>query len=157
METMELSSQSKGLIYDEVRQQWVSSTPEERVRQKLLKKMIYGLSYPRELLSIEKSLAELCVGSHLVPSRRVDIVCFAKGKGAQPSLYPILIIECKEKAELLEDALAQVKGYNHFLKAPFIAVAHPEGEVFGYPSEKGTAFLPHLPTYQDLISSVNYG
>lgn len=156
METMESSSQSRGLIYDEVRQMWVSATPEERVRQQLLKKMIYGLSYPRELLSIEKSLPELCINSHLAPSRRVDIVCFAKGQGAQSSLYPLLIIECKEKAELLDDALEQVKGYNHFLKALFIAVAYPEGEVFGYPADKGMAFLQYLPKYQDLISAANH-
>ena len=157
METMESSSQSRGLIYDEVRKLWVAATPEERVRQNLLKKMIYGLSYPRELLSVEKSLSELCMNSHLVPSRRIDIVCFAKGKGMKSSLYPLLIIECKEKADLLDEALEQVKGYNHFLKAPFIAVAHPDGEVFGYPSDKGISFLTFLPTYLDLMSAASHG
>jgi hypothetical protein len=138
------------VLYDEVRKLWVTATPEEIVRQNLLKKMIEKLSYPRELLSVEKSLGDLCSYKQEVPFRRVDIACFAKGK---EGVYPLLLIECKESSALRDSALAQVRGYNHFFKATFIAVSHPGGETFGYPSEKGFSFLPYLPKYTDLIQA----
>ncbi|MES2198571.1 MAG: type I restriction enzyme HsdR N-terminal domain-containing protein [Chlamydiota bacterium] len=156
METMELSNPNRGLVYDEIRKLWVSATPEEKVRQQLILKMIYKLSYPRELLSIERSLADLCgVASHRkIPSRRVDITVFAKSSS---TLHPLLVIECKESKDLVEEALTQVRGYNYFIKAPFITVAHPEGEVFGYLTKEGLSYLPYLPSYEDLLRAAQNG
>ena len=144
---------AKEVLYDEVRKLWVVATPEEIVRQNLLKKMMEKLSYPRELLSVERALGDLCPGRQGVPFRRVDIACFAKGK---EGLFPLLLIECKESASLAVSALAQVQGYNHFLGASFMAVSHPEGETFYYPSEKGFSFLPYLPKYTDLIQAFTH-
>ncbi|MBS0626894.1 MAG: type I restriction enzyme HsdR N-terminal domain-containing protein [Verrucomicrobia bacterium] len=153
---MESSSRNKGLLYDEIRKIWVSETKEEKVRQNLIKKMITKLSYPRELLSVERSLAELSNHSlkRKIPTRRVDITSFAKNGS---TLYPLLVIECKESKELTEGALAQVRGYNYFIKAPFIAVAYPEGELFGYPAKEGFAYLSYIPSYQELILAVQNG
>lgn len=149
MATMELSSPSeeKGQIFDEVRGIWTAATPEEKVRQKLIQKMLYGLSYPRELLAVEKSLSELCQNP-MAPMRRVDLVCYAL---IQKKLTPILIVECKESSIESKAALQQLQGYNHYVKAPFIATASAQGEVFGYPSKEGYSFLPYLPKYEDLL------
>ncbi len=144
---------TKEVLYDEVRKLWVKATPEEIVRQNLIKKMIEKLSYPRELLSVERALGDLCFHKKGVPFRRVDLVCFAKG---EEGIFPLLIVECKESSSLADEALAQVQGYNHFLGASFIAVSHPEGETFGYPSEKGFSFLPYLPKYTDLIQAFTH-
>ncbi len=156
METMELSNPNKGLVYDEIRRLWVSATPEEIVRQTLIKKMITTLSYPRELLSIERSLVDLSgtLAHKKIPNRRVDITIFAKKSTA---LHPLLVIECKESEGLVEEALSQVQGYNYFIKAPFIAVVHPKGEVFGYLTKEGFSYLPYLPSYEDLIRAVQNG
>lgn len=156
METTELSNPSEGLVYDEIRKLWVFATPEEKVRQTLIKKMVYTLSYPRELLSVERSLADLCgVSAHKkIPNRRVDIISFAKSSSM---LSPLLVIECKESSALMQEALNQVQGYNYFIKAPFIAVAYPEGESFGYLTQEGFAYLPYIPSYKDLISAVQNG
>lgn len=156
MGTMELSNPSEGLVYDEIRKLWVSATPEEKVRQMLIKKMITTLSYPRELLSIERSLADLSgITAHKkIPNRRVDITIFAK---KSTTLYPILVIECKESKGLVEEAVSQVQGYNYFIKAPFVAVAYPEGEIFGYLTKEGFSTLPYLPSYEDLIRAVQNG
>ncbi len=150
METTELSNPNEGLVYDEIRKLWLVATPEEKVRQKLIQKMIYKLSYPRELLSIERSLADLSgtLAHKKIPNRRVDITSFAK---KNTLLYPLLVIECKESEGLTQDALAQLQGYNYFIKAPFIAIAYPEGEVFGYATKSGFTYLPYLPSYEDLI------
>ncbi len=140
-------------VYDEIRGLWVVSTPEEIVRQKLIQKMLKELSYPRELLSVEKSLSELC--NETVPVRRVDITCF--GKNLVGGVSPLLVIECKEQQSYVDQAIEQILGYNHFLKAPFIGVAYPEGELFGFMTKKGLSFLPYFPKYQDLIRAVFNG
>ena len=157
MAITESSSQNKKRIYDPFRQMWVVATPEEIVRQKLLQKMMQELSYPKELISVERALSDLCIhkGNKKTPSRRVDIVCFAR-KG--PSHFiPLVIIECKESHSLAKEALSQVKGYNAFLGAPFIAVSSPEGETLAYYLEGKEHFLPYLPPYPALLQAVSHG
>jgi hypothetical protein len=157
---MESSNQNKRLIFDEVRHKWVAATPEEMVRQGLLKKMVNELSFPRELIAVEKNLSEMPHLSHLhtcsLPTRRMDIVCFGKGIHSKFSLYPLLVIECKESEKDKSDAMHQVMGYNHYLQACFLAVAHPGGIEVGYrkPGEPHYEFLSHLPSFAELLGAV---
>jgi hypothetical protein len=149
---------NKDRIYDEVRNLWVVATPEEIVRQTLLKKMIYELSYPRGLISVEKALSEIpCFTSMTVPLRRVDVVCFAAKIHPQYPLYPLLLIECKENKKEAEAAWQQVQGYNSFLRACFLAVAYPEGELFGFLEVGKLHFLPYLPSYLQLMQAIGHG
>jgi hypothetical protein len=155
MATTESSSQNKEQLYDPLRQQWVAATPEERVRQRLLQKMVEALSYPKELLSVERALKDLCLVRTEAPNRRVDIICFAKTKDF--GMTPLLVIECKESEELAKKALSQVQGYNAFLQAPFLAVAYPRGETFVYMQEDKEKYLSYLPSYPMLLEAVGYG
>lgn len=155
METMALSTQSKDQIYDLIRNKWVLKTPEELVRQALLKKMIGELFYPKELIAVEKGLSEISFEPS-APPRRIDVVCFAKNIHPSRSLYPLLLIECKESKKDALKALEQVKGYNLAVKAYFIAVAYPEGELFGFLEQGHFKLLDYLPPYSQLIASI-YG
>jgi hypothetical protein len=150
---MVLSKPNKSEIYDEIRKIWVVATPEEIIRQKLLKKMLYRLSYPKELLVVEKVLSELpfLKGSSL-PSRRVDIACFIKQ--ANGVVAPLLLIECKQDSKDANEALEQVKGYNSYLKAPFIAIAHLEGEVLCFAKGGELYQIDYLPSYLDLAKAL---
>ncbi len=98
--------------------------PEEQIRQNLIRDMIDRLGFPKELIVIEKELAEL---PHLrekkVPKRRIDLVCFTK-KG--DILYPLLLVECKA-IPLSDRALEQVFGYNYYVGARFVAIANDQG------------------------------
>ncbi|MBM3208513.1 MAG: type I restriction enzyme HsdR N-terminal domain-containing protein [Chlamydiae bacterium] len=141
-------------IYDSIRKKWVKATPEEKVRQSLIQKMINELSYPRELICIEKSLSEI-PSAHLskkeFPDRRVDVVCFMKeGRSA---LRPLLLIECKECSSLAESARQQVIGYNHFIQACFVAIAYPGETEFGYYDKDNQkyVFIKNLPPYNVLM------
>jgi hypothetical protein len=124
-EIMESCCRSK--IFDEVRKKSIAKTPEEKVRQSWLKRMIHDLGFPKELLAVEKDLKEL---PHLkempLPNRRADILCFAKGIHPEYSLFPLLLVECKKEDGSIEEAKRQVIGYNHYVKAYFIAVANEE-------------------------------
>lgn len=88
----------------------VAATPEERVRQALLKLMIEELGYPKSNFVVER-----CLTSFGGPERRLDILFF---KGHEP----YLLIECK-KDKIDNKAKAQVLGYNHFIQSKEIALA----------------------------------
>jgi hypothetical protein len=142
---MELSKQ-KGNLFDPFRQAWVVASPEEIVRQKLLRVMTTQLGLPRELLAVETQLSEIphLKGVPNLPKRRVDIICFAKGIHPQHPLYPLLVIECKE-GQVGEDATSQVLGYNHYIQAKFVAIAGEGSAQLIYPQ-----LVPFLPPYSDL-------
>ncbi len=142
------SSPNRELVFDEVRKCWVKATPEERVRQKWLRRMVYQLEYPKELLVVEKELKEL---PHLkgmdVPNRRLDILCY--GKGIE---FPLLLIECKDE-RLSARALDQVIGYNHHVRACFVAAVGHEEAQLGYfnADEKKYVFYSVLPSFKELM------
>lgn len=150
------SSSSNSQIFDEVRGIWVAATPEENVRQETLKRMIYGLHFPKELIVVEKELKEL---PHLFnadfPQRRVDILCYGKGIHPEHLLYPLILIECK-KDRIDTHAIEQLIGYNAHVQAYFIALVNgrEEQERFGYLDKKTSRYVFHagFPTFTDLIS-----
>jgi hypothetical protein len=141
---MVLSKPNK--ILDPVRGCFVAATPEEIVRQSLLHHMVRSLGYPKELLAVEKQLSELphLEGAIGLPTRRIDIVCFAR------DFHPLLLIECKE-GEVGSDAIEQALGYNAFVKAPFVAVAGKRGCALIFPESQ--SFLPH---YKELLLGANH-
>ncbi len=116
-----------------LRNRWVVSTPEEKVRQELLRKMISGLGFPKGLISIEKGIGR----------RRTDLVCYTR------EMNPLLLVECKA-GELSSMAMRQALGYNAALKAPFISLANSE-EIKTFWQEKGKiSSVPFLPMFQEL-------
>jgi hypothetical protein len=142
-----LNSHSK--LYDPIRKEWVEATPEEKVRQHVVT-FLKEKGYPTSHFTIEKSLSQL---PHLegvsVPQRRIDILVFKVN--AEGSLVPFLMVECKA-GSLNEEALRQLSGYNTFVKAPYLALANPEGAwVLGYCDRTQTyALCSDFPEYRDL-------
>ncbi len=157
---MASSSRNKGYLFDSLRQRWVVATPEEKVRQGLIKMMTEKLLYPKELLSLEKTIAELPHLSHkkgdVFPQRRIDVVCFAKNIHSEHLLYPLLLIECKESEHHIAIAIDQVVGYNFYVQAYFLAVAYPDGIRFGVYDQKKKEyqFSSSLPSYTTLLQWV---
>lgn len=116
----------------------MAATPEEWVRQKLLRRMISSLGYPKGLLSVEVTLTTV--------KRRADIVCYAN----LSTFSPLLVVECKA-ATLSLEAEAQVFGYNSLFGAPFICLAGGD-EVATLWLEGGQMKrIPFLPAYEELL------
>lgn len=149
------SSSPDKTIFDEIRGKWVAATPEELIRQRLIKNLITHLGFPKSYLSIEKSLREL---PHLalleVADRRIDVVCFAKDIHPHFPLYPLLLIECK--SVISKAARAQLLGYNHVVQAPFLALVSQEESLFGFyeGAQKKVSFLPYIPSYHSLLEAI---
>ena len=149
---MESSCRNKvDLLFDEVRKVWVKATPEECVRQKVLRRMVHELLFPKALIVVERELQRLPAAASS-PQRRVDILCYGRGKD---SLYPLLLVECKQDT-IDWRAEQQVVGYNAHVRACFVGLASRNEERFGYldKRQKKYIFHPGLPSFQDLISWV---
>lgn len=103
----------KEFIFDEVRKKWVVLTPEEWVRQNFLQYLIQVKKYPATLIAVEKGLqlGEL--------NKRADIVLY-NNTGT-----PIMIIECKEMNETLDEkVLAQTLRYHISLPVDHLVITN---------------------------------
>ena len=146
------------MIFCPIREQYVADLPEERVRQNLLACMIQQLGYPKALITVERNLSQM---PHLqqqarqMPERRADILCFAKGNS---DLYPLLLIECKA-VRLTPKVINQVSGYNHFVRARYIAVANQSEVRTGWfdPQAKAYRFISGLPASLNLKDATRRG
>lgn len=141
-----------------IRKQWVAATPEEEVRQRLLNTLVNDLQYPAECLGVEQALhllPHLQVQNSVLPDRRADVICFAKGIHPQHALYPLLLIECKA-IPLNDKVLKQVVGYNHYVGAYFVAVANASEVKTGWydAKEKKYQFVDGLLPFNTLLNSL---
>ncbi|NGX49648.1 MAG: hypothetical protein K940chlam5_01247 [Candidatus Anoxychlamydiales bacterium] len=151
---------SNSRIYDPIRKTYVLALPEEKVRQKLIHNMINELGFPKSLIAVEKDLLSL---EHIKQKefaskkRRADIICFAKDIDENYSIYPLLMIECKA-FKLNSKTIDQVLGYNHYIKAFFVAIAN-EYEIITYwynIKEKKYKSVNFLPSFNELRQMVIY-
>lgn len=145
-------------VYCPVRKACVAALPEEYVRQHLLKRMIEQLGYPIGLITVEKALRQLphlsVKDRRMVPDRRADVLCFTPS--AAEGLRPLLLIECKS-VSLTEKVMSQLIGYNHFVKASFIAMANQEEVCMGWfdPIQQKYLYINRLPAYQELSKKIS--
>lgn len=113
--------------------------------------MTEQLGYPAGAILVEKALSQLphlSASGRSLPDRRVDILVYTNAgiKG----LVPLLLLECKA-VRLKQAALQQVAGYNHYIGAPFIAVANAEHFFMGWRDLKGASHtIDFLPSYAQL-------
>ena len=151
---MESSSQRNKILFDPIRKKWVDKTPEEVIRQLLIRQMVDQLGYPRALLAIEKELSQL---PHLaltpakeLPKRRIDLLVFAKD--AVGALVPLMLVECKA-VPLTPKFAQQVLGYNSFVGAPFVTLANAEQILTGFfDSQAGVfRFEKGLPAFKNIL------
>ena len=100
-------------ILDEIRNKFITLTPEEWVRQNFIKFITESLKYPKSMIKIEGRLTK---GSS---SKRTDIIVYQK------SLSPFMLIECKSSnIEINQETLNQIAKYNLKVKAPFIVITN---------------------------------
>lgn len=143
-------------LYCPLRRSWCKALPEEAVRIDLINYMITQLAFPPETLAVEKELRCLphLASEGAIPDRRADILCFAKGIHPSTDLYPLLMIECKA-VKITDKVIAQVVGYNHYVKACFVCVANMDEIRTGWRNAEGAYdFVPYMPSYIDLKRSV---
>lgn len=145
------------LLFCPIRQNWVASLPEEKVRQSLIREMIDNLGYPQNSIAIEKSLDQLphLLSKSSLPKRRADLIVFAKDLHAKHPFYPLLLVECKA-VPITDRTLRQIAGYNHFVGAHFIAIVNQTHTYLGYddPKSQEYKFFSKLMPFNELLQSI---
>lgn len=131
----------KKYIFDMWRKKWVVLTPEEWVRQHLLRFLSEERNFPRLLLAVEKSLKFNSL------QKRCDIVAYSRQH------RPLLLVECKAPTVALKEAVfAQIAHYNFVLQVPYLLVSNGLEHYFCRVNyEKGKMeFAQELPFYTQL-------
>lgn len=133
------------LVLDAVRRKYVRLTPEEWVRQHLIRFLAQSLGYPLGLLAVEKQL-DASGGP-----RRADVVAFGRDQ------RPCLIAECKAPSvRLTQSVFDQVSRYNTVTLAPHLVVTNGrEHYCWVVDRAAGTyRFLEAIPAFGDLVGDV---
>lgn len=104
---------NKTQVFDPLRRQWVSLTPEEQVRQKMLYYLVETRKVAAGLIAVEYSIKV-----NNLP-KRADIVVFNKlGE-------PQMIVECKaETVPITEKVLDQAIRYYSGLKVKYLTLTN---------------------------------
>lgn len=125
---------NKPQIFDPLRKKFVELSPEEWVRQHLIKFLIFDKAYPEGLITIEKGVN---VNS---TQKRTDVLVFDLQKN------PFLLIECKAPSEKLnKKVLEQGLRYNLVHNAPFILISNGLNHLCWDLNKKTSCELPDFP------------
>jgi hypothetical protein len=130
------SENGKEVIFDEVRRQWVSLTPEEWVRQNFIRYLVDEKKYPASLIAVEKEIKLNDL------RKRCDIVVYNRQS------QPWLMVECKSMGEKLDEKAAlQILRYQIALPVAFLIITN--GQYCYGAKKEGDALkeINELPVY----------
>lgn len=103
---------NKTFVFDTIRKKWLLLTPEEKIRQQVVKYLVDEKKIPKSLIALEKTITI----NNL--TKRFDILVYKESK-------PWLLIECKEPNVTLNDVtLQQILNYNHVLQVKYFAITN---------------------------------
>ena len=132
------NSENKVSIFDEIRKKFIILTPEEWVRQHVVRYLLEEKKYPKSLINVEKVLSVNGL------RKRYDIVVF------NPDGSIFVLVECKApEIKTAQATFDQIARYNLALKAQFLMVTNGHNHYFcqmDFENEKYD-FLKELPDY----------
>lgn len=130
------------IIFDEFRKKWVVITPEEWVRQNMVKYLSLYKGYPSTLMSLEKKV--MINGLSL----RYDLLVRDRnGK-------PLMIAEFKAPGVEIDQAVInQAIRYNNILLAPYVLISNGLSHYVCKLDNKAESFsfLNDIPSYEGLL------
>lgn len=126
-------------VFDDIRRKFVVLTPEEWVRQHVVRFLIGDKKYPKSLINVEKVLSLNGI------TKRYDAVVF------NPDGSIFILVECKApEIPITQSVFDQIARYNMKLDAQFLMVTNGLEHFYcrmDYVNEK-YEFLRDLPHYQ---------
>ncbi len=125
-------------VWDDIRKKNLLLTPEEWVRQHVVRFMQEVLNYPATSISIEGML------SINQQTKRYDVLAYTDGK-------PQILVECKAaRIKITQDTFDQIARYNMALNVPYLWVTNGLQHFFAtvdYKNEK-YVFIKELPVFR---------
>ena len=132
------NSENKVAIFDEIRKKFIILTPEEWVRQHVIKFLLEAKKYPKSHLNVEKLIKLNGL------NKRYDVVVY------QSDGKILLLVECKApEIKISQTTFDQIARYNMTLKAEYLMVTNGLNHFFckmDFENEKYT-FLEELPDF----------
>ncbi|MFC5683536.1 type I restriction enzyme HsdR N-terminal domain-containing protein [Flavobacterium sp. MAHUQ-51] len=132
------NSENKMAIFDEIRKKFIILTPEEWVRQHVVRFLLEEKQCPKSLINVEKVL--LVNGLR----KRYDVVVFNPDGSIQ------ILVECKApEVKITQMTFDQIARYNMTMKSTYLMVSNGLNHYFcqmDYQNEK-YQFLAELPNY----------
>lgn len=129
-------------IYDTLRKKFVLLTPEEWVRQHMVRYLVEQKRVPPSLITVEKVFRIFKL------KRRFDIAVYAS------SGQPLLLVECKAPGVTLnQDTFDQVSRYNLALHARYLVITNGLSHHccrLDYETQSWE-FLKEIPSYFELL------
>jgi hypothetical protein len=133
----------KTFILDPVRKKYVRLTPEEWVRQHVIRYLCEVLGYPMSHMAIEKGLTINTL------SKRIDLLMYDR------AFNPSLIVECKAPEVMMTNAVyEQASRYNLGFSVPWLFITNGISHHAAYINHQQKSITPliSLPRYDDLES-----
>lgn len=129
-------------IFDIIRKKYIVLTPEEWVRQHLIRYLIDYLNYPDGLIQVEYGIA---IQQKLF---RIDVAAFSRKS------LPLLLCECKSPAvKLSPKTMAQAALYNLHQQAPYLLITNGLIHYCSHYDGKQWQMLNNIPYYEQLNTS----
>jgi hypothetical protein len=130
------NSENKTMIFDEIRKKFIVLTPEEWVRQHIVKFLLEEKKYPKSLISVEKALKINDL------TKRYDIVVYNSDGSIN------ILVECKApQIEISQTVFDQIARYNISLNASFLMVSNGLNHYYCKIENEAYVFLENLPNY----------
>jgi hypothetical protein len=132
------NSENKVSIFDEIRKKFVALTPEEWVRQHVVRFLMEDKKYPKSYINVEKIIKLNGL------TKRYDIVVF------EPNGKLFLLIECKAPEIVIsQNTFDQIARYNMVLESKYLMVTNGLNHYFCTMDveNKKYNFLKQLPEY----------
>ncbi|MDP4184453.1 MAG: type I restriction enzyme HsdR N-terminal domain-containing protein [Bacteroidota bacterium] len=129
-------------IFDSIRKKFITLTPEEWVRQHIVRYLTDDRKFPASLIAIECGLTINGL------KMRSDIVAYNK-KGR-----PVLIVECKApEVKISQQVFDQIARYNLQLQVDYLVVSNGLNHYcckMNY-KEQTYDFIPEFPDYSSIL------
>lgn len=127
------------LIFDIIRKKHIVLTPEEWVRQNIIRYLIENLNYPQSLMGVEKQIKVFNT------VKRPDIIVFTN------NLKPKMIVECKRPSIKIDNStMSQAINYFLELKPDYFLLSNGIQHYCCKIVEKKCTFLNQIPPFNEL-------
>ena len=144
----------KNRIYDDIRKMDVLLTPEEVVRQKVIRYLLEEVRVPRHMIHVEAPLSYY----HMESNRRADILILKKDEDKGIPV-PLAVIECKAPGVILSsnnfECFEQVLDYAYPLACDYIILTNGEESVIAAWDFKEERYrdIKSVPVYDEMLSN----
>lgn len=132
------NSENKVAIFDEIRKKFVILTPEEWVRQHVIRYLLEEKKYSKSYINVEKTISINGL------TKRYDVVVF------KPNGNIFLLVECKApEVSISQNTFDQIARYNLTLESEYLMVTNGLNHYFcqmDFENERYD-FLRELPNF----------